>query len=254
MKNSRKSFGWKLLNSAWILLSFIGGAWIGFLIIGRKAKEPKWTKMGLIYAIALWGTLLIGVETPISNIGMCLYILTWMFSIVHSFIANKKFLICREILATTNQDELDKQKMKEKIIQHYKEEGIITSAPNPQQNVEDRNFVSNNVHDKEKMVAVRADNQSNNQEQCKLNINACTEKDLAILPGVSIVAAKKAIEYRNQQNGFKTVEEFYVIADIKPHFVIQLEDLITCESGILAQTQETAQMQKDESKGRILDL
>lgn len=247
MQNSRKSFGWKLLNSTWILLSFIGGAWIGFLIIGRKAKEPKWTKMGLIYAVVLWVTFLIGTVTPMANIGMWLYCLAGMCSIVHSFIANKKYLVCREILVRATQDEINKQQMKEKIIQHYKEEG---SVPNPQKRVEDKNFISNNMQDKENIIVDRI----NNKEASKLNINFCTENDLAILPGISVVAAKKAIEYRQQRNGFRTVEEFYAVADVKPHFVIQLDDLIVCENNVLSQAEEADRIQKDESKGRILDL
>lgn len=246
MQNSRKSFGWKLLNSTWILLSFIGGAWIGFLIIGRKAKEPKWTKMGLIYVVVLWVTFLIGTVTPIANIGMWLYCLAGMCSIVHSFIVNKKYLVCREILITADQDEINKQQMKEKIIQHYKEE----SVSNSQKSVEDKNFISNNIQNKENIVVDKV----NNKEASKLNINSCTENELMILPGISVIAAKKAIEYRDQRNGFRTVEEFYAVADIKPHFVIQLDDLIICEKGVLSQAQEAVKIQKDESKGRILDL
>lgn len=260
MGNSQKSLGWKLLNSAWILFSFVGGAWIGFLIIGRKAKEPKWTKMGLIYAIVLWVTFLIGVETPtesaISTIGILLWFLIYMFSIVHSFIANKKYLVCREILIVANQDEIDKQQMREEIIQHYKEEGIITSVSETQEQMENENFVSNNTKSEEILINDEAAEQVENKEGAKLNINSCTENDLAALPGVSVVAAKRAIEYRNQQNGFLSVEEFYAIADIKPHFVVQLDDLIACEDGIVSipQTQESNHIQKDERKGRILDL
>lgn len=200
--------------------------------------------------------------SAISTVGILVWILACMFSIVHSFIANKKYLVCREILTAVNHVEKEKQKMKEDIIQHYKKEGVISSVSETQKNMEDEKFVSNNTKSEEILINDEATEQVENvenvenKEGAKLNINSCTENDLAVLPGVSVVAAKRAIEYRNQQNGFLSVEEFYAIADIKPHFVVQLDDLIACEDGIVSipQTQESNNIQKDERKGRILDL
>lgn len=60
----------------------------------------------------------------------------------------------------------------------------------------------------------------------RIDINAADEQDLAKLPGISIIIAKKIIKYRNEHKGFKTLEEFYREMKIKPHFQTQLNDLV----------------------------
>lgn len=252
----------KLLNSVWILFSFIGGAWIGFLIIGKRAKEPKWIKLSLIYAIGLWGTFLIGMCTPSgSDIGTA-FGMTWMglilVSIVHSFVVNRKYLICREILEDAKQDQKDQEKLKEEIVQHYKQKGIITNNNIKRETAEETPIITKAEPQKGSVTKVQNEILQEKLDDGKVNINTCTEAELAKLPGISVVVAKKAIEYRNIQNGFLSIEEFYAIADVKPHFVVQLNDLIVCEDGTTSQRmkKETDSNAKtnEERKGRILDI
>ena len=42
------------------------------------------------------------------------------------------------------------------------------------------------------------------------------------LPGIGIVQAKQAMEYRAQHGGFRSVDEFIDILLIKPHFAVQI--------------------------------
>ncbi|MCM1010211.1 MAG: helix-hairpin-helix domain-containing protein [Fusobacterium sp.] len=60
----------------------------------------------------------------------------------------------------------------------------------------------------------------------RIDINAASEHEIAKLPGISIIIAKKIIKYRTLHNGFKTLDEFYREMKIKPHFQEQLNDLI----------------------------
>lgn len=80
----------------------------------------------------------------------------------------------------------------------------------------------------------------------KTDINAATEDELAKLPGISIIIAKKIIKYRTQHNGFKTLEEFYREMKIKPHFQQQLNDLIC-----IYRSKNTPKSSEDE---RIIDF
>ena len=59
-----------------------------------------------------------------------------------------------------------------------------------------------------------------------ININTASEEELATLPGITIIIAKKIIKYRDLHDGFKTKKEFFTEMKIKPHFQTQLEDLI----------------------------
>jgi len=63
----------------------------------------------------------------------------------------------------------------------------------------------------------------------KIDINNCSEIELTELPGISIVLAKKIIKKREEINGFKSAEEFFVFLKLKPHMENQLKNLIKTE-------------------------
>ena len=56
----------------------------------------------------------------------------------------------------------------------------------------------------------------------KININVATEEEITALPGINVVTAKKIIKYRDEKDGFKTLDEFFTEMKIKKHFQEQL--------------------------------
>lgn len=56
-----------------------------------------------------------------------------------------------------------------------------------------------------------------------VDINSADEKEIAKLPGINIIMAKRIIKYRELHDGFKSAEEFYKEFKIKPHFQKKLE-------------------------------
>ncbi len=60
----------------------------------------------------------------------------------------------------------------------------------------------------------------------KVDVNSASEKELANLPGINIVNAKKIIQKRDLKGGFKTKEEFMQLLKLKEHFLKQIEELI----------------------------
>ena len=52
----------------------------------------------------------------------------------------------------------------------------------------------------------------------KVNINKACEEEIAKLPGVNIVKAKKVVQYRTLHNGFKDIDEFLKVAGVKANF------------------------------------
>lgn len=79
-----------------------------------------------------------------------------------------------------------------------------------------------------------------------ININIASEEELAKLPGITIIIAKKIIKYRDLHDGFTTKKEFFTEMNIKPHFQSQLEDLIDVSKPQPKQTTE--------SNERIIDF
>lgn len=82
--------------------------------------------------------------------------------------------------------------------------------------------------------------------QNAINVNTASEEELATLPGITIIIAKKIIKYRDLHDGFKTKKEFYTEMKIKPHFKVQLEDKIDVSMPELKQITDSSE--------RIIDL
>lgn len=57
-----------------------------------------------------------------------------------------------------------------------------------------------------------------------VDINTATEDMLAGLQGLNIIDAKKAIQYREANGGFKSVDEFFSVINAKPHVIVRLEN------------------------------
>jgi len=60
-----------------------------------------------------------------------------------------------------------------------------------------------------------------------IDINTCTQSQLMELPGISLVQAKRAMEYREERGGFRSADEFVQVLNIKPHFAVQIFPRIT---------------------------
>jgi DNA uptake protein ComE-like DNA-binding protein len=59
----------------------------------------------------------------------------------------------------------------------------------------------------------------------KIDVNSATEDELLKL-GITIIDAKKAIAYREENDGFKSTNEFFEVINAKPHIIARLETLI----------------------------
>ena len=60
------------------------------------------------------------------------------------------------------------------------------------------------------------------QSAAPVDINRCTQSELMTLPGIGVVQAKKAMEHREQNGGFRSLDEFVEVLQIKPHFAVQI--------------------------------
>ncbi|AZK45381.1 helix-hairpin-helix domain-containing protein [Paenibacillus lentus] len=63
-----------------------------------------------------------------------------------------------------------------------------------------------------------------------LDLNTASEGDIADLPGVGVVLAKKAIQYRQSSNGFRAVDEFFEMLGLKEYAIERIRPLVTVRS------------------------
>jgi competence protein ComEA len=83
----------------------------------------------------------------------------------------------------------------------------------------------------------------------KLNVNAVEATELALLPGVNIIMAKKIIEYRNKNGDFKSVDEFLSVANVKEHFVPKIRQMVE-----IGKSKNYDPSSDDYEQGRIVDF
>ena len=109
---------------------------------------------------------------------------------------------------------------------------VMNSAVN-KKNV-DYNFNNNSAKDNRVMVdnIVKNENQSTKVKTKtdkitgKLDINVATEEQLADLPLLTSIDAKRAIDYRQEHNGFESVDEFFEVINAKPHVIAKLDNTL----------------------------
>lgn len=92
--------------------------------------------------------------------------------------------------------------------------------------------------------------EKNVQEAQQINtvdVNTASEEEIAALPGLTIIDAKRAVDYRRENGPFRTSDEFFEAIRVKPHIMIKIQDLIAASAPV--------SVVEPESKGkRSIDL
>ena len=81
-----------------------------------------------------------------------------------------------------------------------------------------------------------------------IDINTASENELAALPGINIISAKKIIKYRELHNGFDSKEDFYAKMKINEKIQAKIDNIIVVEK------KKNNVTIKNESDERIVDL
>ncbi|GAA1393701.1 hypothetical protein GCM10009662_02580 [Catellatospora coxensis] len=83
---------WRLLNSSWLVLPFVGLAGPAFLLIGLLARRAWWWAPGIVYT-AVVGTgaaLIAAADTP--GWAPSMVAATWLVSLLHAGFVNLSWL------------------------------------------------------------------------------------------------------------------------------------------------------------------
>lgn len=68
---------------------------------------------------------------------------------------------------------------------------------------------------------------SSDKASSKININKATQEELMTLPGIGEAKAQSIIKYRNENNGFNSIEDIKNISGIKDSVYNKISDKIT---------------------------
>lgn len=247
MAITKKGKAWEIKNSLWIIWSFIfllNG--IGIFLVGKKCKVKKWFNNGLIYTALAWISMIVGGETSgvLQDISLFFFCGIYLVCIIHSFKIRKEYLLRLEFLEDQNTEQIELDSLRNKIAEEYeasKKNILVHNDPISQKkNVTSKINNTKILNEKDlvpplsrinsiriKTPDVKTIKKSTNLTTL-LDINSCNEVELAELPGIGIILAKKTINLRNSKNGFSSVDEFIKEVGIKPHFVERLRSMICC--------------------------
>ena len=83
-----------------------------------------------------------------------------------------------------------------------------------------------------------------------VDVNRCTQSELMTLPGMTVAQAKRAMEYRAEHGGFRSLDEFVDVLGIKPHFAVQIFSVAT----VSQQEAKPVQQHNATSSRRTIDF
>lgn len=246
---------WELLNSWWMFLAFIPYfGCLSILYIGNKVRKKLWTIIGLSLLTINTILLVAAASSSLKNtvwgaMGHNLGILMWGIGIGLSFIYRKEFLIRLDMLQKANIRQVENDNLRDRVAEELLQKGIAVNSPGSRETKE--------TMDAEKEEYLNMDNiiQSGHNESHALgdekpiDINLCSIESLSELPGITMILAKKAIDYRKENNGFTSVEEFYKVIELKPHFIAQIDNRLICNKPA-----DSTRSADNSQVGRNLDL
>ncbi len=85
-------------------------------------------------------------------------------------------------------------------------------------------------------------------ESKQIDVNNATASEIAILPGINIVMAKKIVEYRDTNGLFKNADDFLKVANVKEHFISKIKPMIKFGAPPSPKNDD------DNDEGRIIDF
>lgn len=210
---------WEIKNSLWILFTFtIVLNWIAFFIIGHKAKYKKWKMYGALYSLPfiifiIFDELFYVGEIPL---GFLLFV-GWISSVIHAFRIRKEYLLRLEAVELRKPEE--ERRLRGKIESEYGVR-LKQETASSQMNGQQINPVPPPIR------TTDDDNPVQRMNPVPLDLNQASELELAELPGVGAILAKKAIKERENKGGFRSLEDFSHFLGLKPHIVERIRPLV----------------------------
>ena len=119
----------------------------------------------------------------------------------------------------------------------YKDTDKAQSNKDTSNNKSEKNNVGNNKGRSDRNVNGAADTMQESIAHTadkeamgnRINVNTATEEELQSLPTISIIDAKKIIEYRNKNGHFSDLDDFFAAFNAKPHMIVKIQDQVYIE-------------------------
>lgn len=227
---TQKGKKWELLNSLWMLWAFFGlFNFISFYYIAYRVKQRKWTIAGIIYSLPFINFIvtsdMVGPDHWYYSVMMVISLVMWAASFLHAIKVRPEYLLRLE--AYQAKESRDIQNLRTSIASEY---NVVPQAPKSADPIS--KIVQENIEPSSPQA---------------VDLNKASEEELAAVPGIGVILAKKAISIREQIGGFKTVEHFGELMNLKPHVLERIRPLV-----FLSESENVTP--KADQTGRIVDF
>ena len=216
MQDQTHTFTWKLKKSAWVLLSFFGLAWLGISYAGKKTQNQRWRIAGGVYAVLQIGTFLaclyISSHSALYDKMVDLWAAVYFLGVIHSFIILRMYLKCISGNgAAVSPAAPYSTKITRPEADAFRPEPTDDLSPSPAP-------APAAAPQPETAAATApapaAEPQSAEANPHAVNVNTCNIGDFKTLPGMTPDRIERVLQYREENGGFLSAEEFIAAADI----------------------------------------
>ncbi|ERI09676.1 ComEA family DNA-binding protein [Aneurinibacillus aneurinilyticus] len=219
---SNRGKAWELANSWWILLTIVPFglvSFVAFLYIGSKVKNQRWRIFGFIYLAVL----IVALITTAAGVGAIIAISLWTVTVIHAFNIRPAYLVQLDVLKA-NEKAVENQeisKLRQEAETKFGITGDRGTQPPPLKNTSQLEKKSNvqvtssikSVVPEEKVVV-------------KIDINLASESEIASIPEIGIILAKKVIIKRQEVGGFQSFEQFSEIMGLREHTIEKIKKYV----------------------------
>ncbi len=212
---------WEIRHSIWMLWIFTLGFfnWVGFLYVGIRSRNQAWVAWGAFYSVPFILAMIFAERNQaiMSNVVVPLTVILGVAGIVHAFRIRPHYL--RRLAARQRGGARPGTTFypSEQRRQSPPASGVPAVEPPPTSSSVDHSPAA----DPQRTAATTS------RPDMALDLNRATEGELASLPGVGPVLAKRAVAVRAERAGFGSVDELGHVLDLKPHVVERLRPLLT---------------------------
>lgn len=263
---------WRKANSGWQIwscLPFVGG--VGLIRGGVAAGKKKVTCYGvllLVLNLVVFLLTLLGAfrfsEVNSYEFGVLsffflggqfrFYRVFWLLTIYIGCLYRREILLSRAVMLGEYASDIEKEIALQK---RYRSRGaqdashVLQKPPKPAEEKQAKHEFS---------AALPSSRLSQNREAASeqenlastIDINTCTKSELTALPGITLADANRAMEYRSEKGGFRSVDEFVDTLGIKPHFAAQIFKIATASQ--IPAGEEKAEQAPGHARRRSIDL
>ncbi|MEK5325541.1 ComEA family DNA-binding protein [Aeribacillus sp. FSL M8-0254] len=233
---TEKGIGWELRNSIWMLWVFFPFAffnYISFFYAAFRVRQRKWFFAGLIYTLPFIIFLIAEEGHFLFDIAVALALISWVSSIFHVFRIRPEYLLRLE----------SQQKVQEKNLKQLKEaiakEHILES--NDEQQV---------ISPKEEFINPMQPSIENESVSKRIDVNHASADEIAKVPGVGLIFAKKILAERERVGFFQNFEHFIQVLGIKPHVAEKMRPYLQFNTDDNNQGNQKKKMER----GRVVDF